>query len=75
MSSVMTAQKNEGSPDKRRKYDGAFQAEAKLEISHHNAYYNAKGGILRSVTAHRTNSKLNCQLRPNCVRLSQTTST
>ena len=38
----MTAKKSGASPDKRRKYDKAFKAEARLEISHHIAYYNAE---------------------------------
>ena len=41
--------------------------EAKLEISHHVAYYDATRS---SATTHSTISKFNLKLRPNSVRLS-----
>lgn len=44
--------------------------EAKLEISHHIAYYNAERRIWRSAILPQTTSKHTFKQRPNSVRLS-----
>jgi transposase InsO family protein len=49
---------------------GSFRnlAEARLEISHYLAHYNAERGIQPLVISPLTTSKPNSKLRPNSVR-------